>query len=95
MIKGVNPATGTLSPNSYLTSNPWNDELPAPYSAALPFGQPAAEHQGYSNNMVGGEVKLIVGPDITLTDIPASAQDAEQSVFEFSLAIFLGQDDLG
>jgi iron complex outermembrane receptor protein len=71
VVKGVNPATGTLSPNSYLTSNPWNDELPAPYAAALPFGQPAAEHQGYSNNMVGGEIKFKVGADITLTDIPS------------------------
>jgi iron complex outermembrane recepter protein len=71
VVKGVNPTTGKLSPNSYLTSDPWNDELPAPYAASLPFGQPAAEHQGYSNNMVGGEVNFKVGPDITLTDIPS------------------------
>jgi iron complex outermembrane recepter protein len=71
VVKGVDPATGKLSPNSFLTSNPWNDELPAPYSASLPFGQPAAEHQGYSNNMVGGEINFTVGPDIKLTDIPS------------------------
>jgi len=71
VVKGVNPRTGKLSPNSYLTSDPWNDELPAPYAASLPFGQPAAEHQGYSNNMVGGEINFKVGPDIKLTDIPS------------------------
>jgi iron complex outermembrane receptor protein len=71
VVKGVDPATGKLSPNSYLTSDPWNDELPAPYAASLPFGQPAAEHQGYSNNMVGGELNFKVGPDIKLTDIPS------------------------
>ena len=71
VVKGVDPTTGKLSPNSYLTSDPWNDELPAPYSAALPFGQPAAEHQGYTNNMVGGEINFKVGPDIKLTDIPS------------------------
>jgi iron complex outermembrane receptor protein len=71
VVKGVNPTTGKLDPNSYLTSNPWNDELPAPYAARLPFGQPAAEHQGYSNNMVGGEINVKLGPNIKVTDIPS------------------------
>jgi len=71
VVKGVNPATGKLDPNSYLNSNPWNDELPAPYAGRLPFGQPAAEHQGYSNNMVGGEINVKLGPDIKVTDIPS------------------------
>jgi iron complex outermembrane receptor protein len=71
VVKGVDPTTGKLSPNAYLTSDPWNDELPAPYSAVLPFGQPRAEHQGYTNNMVGGEINFKVGPDIKLTDIPS------------------------
>jgi iron complex outermembrane recepter protein len=71
VVKGVNPTTGKLDPNAYLTSNPWNDQFSAPYAAGLPFGQPAAEHQGYSNNMVGGELNVKLGPDIKVTDIPS------------------------
>jgi iron complex outermembrane receptor protein len=69
--KGINPTTGALSPNTYLTSNPWNDEFPRPYSTALPYGQPRAQGQSYFNRMAGGELDLRVGGDLHLSWTPS------------------------
>jgi iron complex outermembrane receptor protein len=69
--RGINPLTGALQPNSYLTSNPWNDEFPAPYAAALPFGQPRAEGQHDTDTMAGGELAATLAADTTLTWIPS------------------------
>jgi iron complex outermembrane receptor protein len=69
--KGINPVTGKLDPNSFLTSNPWNDQFPAPYAAGLPFGQPQAERQSYFNKMASGEFDIKVGSRVTLTWIPS------------------------
>ena len=69
--KGINPATGKLDPNSYLTSNPWNDQFPAPYAQNLPYGQPRAERQSYYNRMAGGQIDLKIAGDTALTWIPS------------------------
>jgi iron complex outermembrane receptor protein len=69
--KGINPLTGTLDPNRYLTSNPWNDQFPAPYALLLPYGQPQAEPQEYSNKMLGGQFDLKFAGDMLLTWIPS------------------------
>jgi len=71
VIKGVNPVTGRLDPNSYLTSNPWNDQFPGPYAANLPDGQPMAERQSYFNRMAGSQIDLGLAPGVTLTWIPS------------------------
>ncbi len=71
VVKGVNPATGTLEPNAYLNSNPWDDQFPARYAASLPFGQPRAESQTYSNKMAGGELAVRLAGGLTLTWIPS------------------------
>jgi iron complex outermembrane receptor protein len=71
VVKGIDAASGTLDVNSYLTGNPWNDQLPAPYAAQLPFGQPRAESQRYFNRMAGGQMDLKLGGNITLTWIPS------------------------
>ena len=72
--KGINPLTGQLEPNRYLTSNPWNDQFPPPDSVLLPFGQPRAEQQQYSNNMMGGELDVKTAGDTLLTWIPSYLQ---------------------
>lgn len=69
--RGINPVTGLFEPNRYLTSNPWNDQFPPPYSALLPFGQPRAQEQQYSNKMLGGQFDLKMAGDIVLTWIPS------------------------
>ncbi len=69
--KGINPATGQLAPNSYLTGNPWNDRFPAPYAADLPFGQPQAESQRYSNKMTSAQIDVRIDEDTRLTWIPS------------------------
>jgi iron complex outermembrane receptor protein len=69
--KGIDPATGALSPNSYLRLNPWNDEFSAPFAMALPYGQPRAEGQSYFNRMAGGELDVRVGGDTHLTWTPS------------------------
>ena len=69
--KGINPVTGKLDPNSFLTSNPWNDQFPSPYAAVLPFGQPRAEGQSYFNKMASGEIDIKVTHQVTLTWIPS------------------------
>jgi len=71
VIKGVNPVTGKLDPNSYLTSNPWSDQFPGSYAASLPYGQPMAERQSYFNRMAGSQIDLKLAPDVTLTWIPS------------------------
>jgi iron complex outermembrane receptor protein len=71
VIKGVNPLTGKSDPNSYLTSNPWNDQFPGLYAAELPDGQPMAERQSYFNRMAGSQVDLKLAGDVTLTWIPS------------------------
>ncbi len=71
VVKGVDPATGLLDPNRYLTGNPWSDRFPAPYAAQLPFGQPRAEGQNYANKMVGGQVDVALDDQTTLTWIPS------------------------
>ena len=69
--RGINPATGASAPNAYLTSNPWNDQFPAEYAGALPFGQPRAESQTGSNTMLGGQIDLALNPTTTLTWVPS------------------------
>jgi iron complex outermembrane receptor protein len=69
--KGINSTTGKLDPNSYLTSNPWNDQFPAPYAGSLPYGQPRAELQSYFNKMTGGQIDIKMARDTTLTWIPS------------------------
>ena len=71
VVKGVNPVTGRLDPNSYLTSNPWNDQLPGLYAKNLPYGQPMAERQSYFNRMAGSQIDLGLAADVTLTWIPS------------------------
>jgi len=71
VIKGVNPVTGKLDPNSYLTSNPWNDLYPPSYATSLPFGQPMAERQSYFNKMAGSQIDLELPGDVTMTWIPS------------------------
>ena len=71
VVKGVDPATGQLRPDAYLTSNPWNDQFPAPYAAHLPYGQPRAEDQRYDNKMFGGEVVLKDVGGATITWAPS------------------------
>ena len=71
MPRGINPVTGAFEPGRYLTANPWNDRFPAPYGAVLPFGQPQAEGQHNSNDMLGGQVDVKPAADITLTWIPS------------------------
>ena len=69
--RGINPATGALAPNSYLNANAWDDQFPAPYAAILPYGQPRAESQAYSNKMLGGELDVGIAGGVTLTWIPS------------------------
>jgi iron complex outermembrane receptor protein len=69
--KGINPVTGKLDPNSFLTSNPWNDRFPDAYEAVLPFGQPKAEGQSYFNKMASGEIDIKVASHVTLTWVPS------------------------
>jgi iron complex outermembrane receptor protein len=71
VVKGVNPATGQLDPNSYLTASAWNDQFPAPYAAALPFGQPRAQQQSYANTMLGGQADWVLADATVLTWIPS------------------------
>jgi iron complex outermembrane receptor protein len=71
VIKGVNPLTGKSDPNSYLTSNPWNDQFPGLYAAELPDGEPMAERQSYFNRMAGSQIDLKLAADVTLTWIPS------------------------
>jgi iron complex outermembrane receptor protein len=71
VVKGVNPASGQLDPNSYLQGSPWNDQLPAPYAATLPFGQPRAQEQSYGNTMLGGQADLTLAGGTVLTWIPS------------------------
>jgi len=71
VVKGVNPVTGQLDPNTYLNPDPWNDRLPAPYAASLPHGQPQAERQSYDNSTAGGQIDLVVPGQITLSYIPS------------------------
>ena len=69
--RGINPSTGTYEANRYLNSNPWDDQFPSPYAARLPYGQPQAQGQQYSNNMLGGQFDLQLGGDTRLTWIPS------------------------
>jgi len=84
----VDPPTVVLSPDSYMNSDPWNDQFPAPWSAFLPFGQPQAEDQSYDNNMVSGEVDYRLTDAITLTYVP-SYLDMSTSV-DYWLGAFPG-----
>jgi iron complex outermembrane receptor protein len=71
VVKGVNPASGKLDPDAYLNSSAWNDAIPPPYGSALPFGQPRAEHQSYSNVMLGGQADMRLSGGTTVTWIPS------------------------
>ena len=71
VVKGVNPLTGRLDPDTYLNSSAWNDAIPAPYGLALPFGPPRAEQQSYSNVMIGGQADLRLPAGVTVTWIPS------------------------
>ena len=72
VVKGVDPQTGDLSPDSYLRSDPWNDTFPAPWDGFLPFGQPQAEsYRDYRNRLFGGEFSYRLSPDLTLSYLPA------------------------
>lgn len=72
VVKGIDPHTGKLSASSYLHSDPWNDRIPAPWDAALPFGQPQAEsYRDYSNVMAGAELSYQISPSLTLSYLPA------------------------
>jgi len=90
IAKGINPVTGKLEPNSYLTSNPWNDQFPAPYSATLPYGQPRAEQQSYFNKMAGGQVDIKIAGDTTLTWIPSYLRVATSP--DYWLSAFPGNE---
>ena len=69
--RGINPLSGVLEPGRYLTSNPWNDQFPSPYSAQLPYGQPRAEPQQYSNKMTGGQLDIKLPGNVLLTWVPS------------------------
>jgi iron complex outermembrane receptor protein len=71
VVKGVNPASGRLDPDAYLQGSAWNDQFPAPYAAALPFGQPRAQRQSYANTMLGGQADLTMPGGTVLTWIPS------------------------
>ena len=72
VVKGVDPESGDLSPDSYLRSDPWNDRFPEPWNAFLPFGQPQAEeYRDYENVLAGGEFSYRLSPTLTLSYLPA------------------------
>ena len=72
VVKGVDPDTGSLSPNSFLRSDPWNDSIPEPWAQFLPFGQPEAEsYRDYRNVLAGAEITYQLSPDLTLSYLPA------------------------
>ncbi|MDQ8757433.1 TonB-dependent receptor [Sphingosinicella sp. LHD-64] len=71
VVKGVDPQTGALRRNAFLQENPWNDQLPPPYAAGLPFGQPNQGEYAYRNNMVGGEISFDLTDDVQLVYVPS------------------------
>lgn len=72
VVKGVDPETGSLSPSSFLQSDPWNDSIPEPWAQFLPFGQPEAEsYREYRNVLTGAEITYQLSPDLSLTYLPA------------------------
>lgn len=80
VVKGVDPATGALSPNAWLRSDPWNDRLPAPWSEFLPFGQPqAGNYRAYRNRMSGAEIRYQISDALTLSYLPAYTDFAVSS----------------
>ncbi|MEQ8514741.1 MAG: TonB-dependent receptor plug domain-containing protein [Chromatocurvus sp.] len=72
VVKGVDPVTGELSANTYLRSDPWDDSIPAPWNAFLPFGQPRAEsYRDYHNRLAGAEFTYRLSADLVLHYLPA------------------------
>ncbi len=69
--KGFDPATGTISENAFLHSDPYDTSRTGALAPFAPFGQSSPSPQKYEEYVGGAEVSYALGRGLTLTYVPS------------------------